>query len=294
MKRRKGYFVLVLLMLLVLSCINFGGGASEAEKLQTAVAETIAARDLPAEDDPDDGGNGSVPTATTKPVDTQPSPPTETPKPCNEAKFVSETIPDGTEFDPGDNFVKTWRFRNTGTCTWNTNYKLKFKSGDQMGGAASVSLANTVAPGETVDLSVNLKAPGSSGTYKGVWRFVSDDDEEMIHNIWAEIKVNAPTFAVTSVSMSAIPPAFVGPCPFPFTIKADITVNGAGTVTYYFKRWDNLEFGHGAVNFASAGTKTVSGLSVEIAPGPHWAKIYIDDPNNQLFGLADYILTCIP
>jgi peptidoglycan hydrolase-like protein with peptidoglycan-binding domain len=40
-----------------------------------------------------------------------------------------------------------------------------------MGGPSSFQLTNgTVAPGQTIDVSVNLKAPGSPGTYKGNWK----------------------------------------------------------------------------------------------------------------------------
>jgi peptidoglycan hydrolase-like protein with peptidoglycan-binding domain len=40
-----------------------------------------------------------------------------------------------------------------------------------MGGPASQQLTNgTVAPGQTIDVSVNLTAPASTGTYKGNWK----------------------------------------------------------------------------------------------------------------------------
>ena len=34
------------------------------------------------------------------------------------ATFVSESIPDGTHFQPGQTFTKRWTMRNTGTTTW--------------------------------------------------------------------------------------------------------------------------------------------------------------------------------
>jgi Ig-like domain-containing protein len=91
---------------------------------------------------------------------------------CDRATFVSDvTAPDGTDFTPGQAFTKTWRFRNTGTCTWNTNYSLVFSTGDQMGGPASINLPSSVAPGQTIDLSVNLTAPTNAGSYRGYWLF---------------------------------------------------------------------------------------------------------------------------
>ncbi len=85
------------------------------------------------------------------------------------AKWVKDvTVPDGTEFAPGDTFTKTWRLKNVGTCTWNNDYDLVFDSGDKMGGSnvEDINIGN-VAPGDEVDISVDLTAPGSVGTYRG-------------------------------------------------------------------------------------------------------------------------------
>jgi hypothetical protein len=85
------------------------------------------------------------------------------------------TIPDGTLLDPSENFTKTWRLRNTGSCTWNSSYELIFKEGDAMGGPASQTLTGgNVAPGQTVDISVDLTAPSSEGEYRGDWQIRSD------------------------------------------------------------------------------------------------------------------------
>ena len=50
------------------------------------------------------------------------------------AQFVADvTVPDGTRYDPGATFTKTWRLKNIGTCTWTTSYTLVFDSGDADG-----------------------------------------------------------------------------------------------------------------------------------------------------------------
>jgi hypothetical protein len=79
------------------------------------------------------------------------------------------TIPDGTTLKTEETFVKTWRLKNRGTCTWTANYELVFTSGNQMGGTTAVNLPGLVAPGETVDVSVALTAPSSIGEYRGYW-----------------------------------------------------------------------------------------------------------------------------
>lgn len=94
--------------------------------------------------------------------------PTSTPT-CDLAQFVKDvTVPDGTNFDSGDTFTKTWRLRNIGTCSW-SGYALVFDSGDAMSGASPISIG-TVASGQEIDVSVNLTAPTSNGSYRGYWR----------------------------------------------------------------------------------------------------------------------------
>jgi len=90
---------------------------------------------------------------------------------CDSALFVADvTIPDGTVVAPGSTFVKTWRLENNGSCTWTTSFSAVFTSGDQLGAPAVVNMPTSVAPGATVDLSVNLTAPSSSGHYRGNWK----------------------------------------------------------------------------------------------------------------------------
>ena len=91
---------------------------------------------------------------------------------CDWAQFVSDvTVPDGTIFQPGATFTKTWRLKNIGTCTWTTAYSMVFVSGTQMGSTTSVSMPSTVAPGQTVDVSVPMTAPNAAGNYIGYWKF---------------------------------------------------------------------------------------------------------------------------
>ncbi len=90
---------------------------------------------------------------------------------CNVAQFVSDvTIPDGTNIGPGTTFVKTWRLKNIGSCTWTTSYAAVFTGGDLMGAPSVVYLPYSVTPGATVDISVNMTAPTGLGHYRGNWK----------------------------------------------------------------------------------------------------------------------------
>jgi hypothetical protein len=97
-----------------------------------------------------------------------------TPGGCLNAIFISETVPDNTEFAPGDGFIKSWTIQNTGYCEWNTNYRLVFLNGDAMSGDTFAYLPESVSSGENITLTTNLTAPATSGTYRGEWRVQSD------------------------------------------------------------------------------------------------------------------------
>ncbi len=86
------------------------------------------------------------------------------------AFFGDVTVPDGTAFKQNDPFVKTWRIRNEGTCTWGPDYTLVFSGGDQMNGPLTNPMP-AADPGAVVDVSVNLTAPASGGTFTGNWEF---------------------------------------------------------------------------------------------------------------------------
>jgi hypothetical protein len=101
--------------------------------------------------------------------------PTSTPTPgltqcTDKAFFVADvTIPDNTTVKAGSSFKKTWRIQNVGTCSWDSSYSVIFVGGDQMGGLSPKALVGAVSPGSTVDISLDLVAPTTNGSYEGDW-----------------------------------------------------------------------------------------------------------------------------
>jgi hypothetical protein len=206
---------LLLLSLFISSCNMPQNAISPAEQtaiINASIAETVAAggevSPQSADSDPSISTNTpdpiTVPTDTPTPSDTpEPDTPTpsNTPIPCNLAKFVSDvSIPDGTTFQSGDTFTKTWRLQNVGSCAWTSGYDIVFSGGDAMDAPASVQLtAGTVNPGQNVNISVDMTAPASEGTYRGNWKLREPGDELFgIENsssglFWVEIKVIVPT-----------------------------------------------------------------------------------------------------
>lgn len=111
------------------------------------------------------------------------------------ATFIKDvTITDGSKLEPGEYFTKTWRIKNVGTCTWNADYDFIFDSGDRMGGVIAQPLTvEHVPPGATIDISVQLRAPEESGSYRGYWRFQDSRGEDFGltsgGSVWVDIKV---------------------------------------------------------------------------------------------------------
>jgi hypothetical protein len=222
------------------------------------------------------------------------------PTPCDRAQFDSDvSIPDGTSFDPGANFTKTWRIKNIGSCTWSTSYKLVFESGDAMDGPASVNLPASVAPGATIDLSVSLKAPSTAKTYQGYWKLQNASGTKFglgdgNKAFWVKIVVGTPQFAVTSLNGTVDQPNYNGVCGSgkTLTFTFNITVNGPGTVTYHNQRSDNAEGATHDLEFDAAGTKTVTETWTMSASYTGWMQLYIDTPNHQSLGRTNFTLTC--
>ncbi len=206
----RSWIVILILFALLLGACNFPGVRATENPFPTFAAQTVEAR-LTSAAEQNPPPDIEQPSETPPPTDTAvPEPtgsptntaiPTQTEVPCNRAAFVSDvTIPDGTLLGKGDDFTKTWRLRNTGSCTWNASYQLIFKEGDAMGGPASKQLTpGNVSPGQTVDISVDLEAPNSNGEYRGDWLIRSDagivfgvgTSGEV--SFYVEIEVGSPT-----------------------------------------------------------------------------------------------------
>ncbi len=100
---------------------------------------------------------------------------------CDNANFIKDvTIPDGDVMTAGETFIKTWRFKNMGPCTWTTGYHLVFSYVSDSGkngifsAPAPVGFPQTVLPGEEVDISVTLTAPTKADSYTAVFVLQND------------------------------------------------------------------------------------------------------------------------
>ena len=212
------------------------------------------------------------------------------------------TIPDGTALTPGEVFTKTWRLKNAGTCTWSTGYAAVFDRNNLMGAQSVVALPKTVAPGETVDISVQMTAPNTPGDYRSDWMLRNESGvvfglgSGADKSFYVDIEVTAGIFAVTGVYPSVEPGTYQGVCgPASIQFKADIRANKAGTVSYHWKFSELPDSPVTTLTFTEAGTKSVTyTLEINKAAGEYtgWGAVYVDDPNHQEFSKVNYTLKC--
>lgn len=255
--------VLALLVAAGLACDSPAADSAailDSESLATFAAQTAAAvLTGTAEAAPDDATPGpeeeSAATETPEPESADDRPtftptgeapkPSDTPGPTNtpgatgctdDSDFVSDVnYPDDSEVQPGLPFTKTWRLRNSGTCTWTTGYQFAYVSGSQMSAPASVNLSRAVAPGDTIDLSVTFVAPTAADTYRSQWQLRSAGGAMFGTQPYLRVVVPAATpttapSATTVPSPTPTPTATVGLPPAIALESVDYSPGSSGHV----------------------------------------------------------------
>lgn len=86
-------------------------------------------------------------------------------------------IPDDTEFAANQAFTKRWLLQNNGTCPWTEQYSVFFVGGDQMFAPDTLPLPRPIAPGQTIEVAVDMVSPDEAGTYRGNWQIADADGE---------------------------------------------------------------------------------------------------------------------
>lgn len=305
-KTNKTFILLTLLSLLFTAC---SPAAPANDQVSTAVAQTVQAQnsltkvaELPTFTPIPPATATAAPadpqaTATTAPLASNPG--------CTiSAELAAENPPDGVLLKPGEFFWKTWSFTNTGTCIWDTTYKLIYTEGDLMGGLTSYALPETIAPGETKDISIYLKAPDANGTYTGYWSLQTPWNYvfgigPFNSRFYVQVSVTndkKPLYEVTNVSYELIrDPASGCPRNVWYTVQATITTNGPAQVVYNWAQSDGNNGGPQTLDFKSAGSQTVSRqwkVGRGDSPNPRWMQILILEPRPAEFDRFIFLNNC--
>lgn len=180
--------IYALLSLALLTACSIGAGSEptatpiDVGAIQTAAVETVVAGVTQT---------AAAFTATPAPTETPTSTPsldiTETPTStptqagtpteviCDNLVFISDaTVPDGMVIAAGQEFVKTWKVKNTGSCSWTTGYSIIFAYGEKLGGQTTALIAEVLSNTEA-EISITLKAPLIPGNYGSYWRLANNN-----------------------------------------------------------------------------------------------------------------------
>jgi hypothetical protein len=309
---RNKKIILVMCALILAAC-----GPSDAEQpaIATAVAQTVAAQNAAAT-------HTEIPPATPTlfatqtplkfsqtltPLATIPSPtlPGNTAKSeCAKASLVTETIPDGTIYKPGEQFTKTWEIQNISNCTWDTSYKIIFWEGDVLGGGFVYNLPQVTPPGGVVPISLVLIAPAAEDTYTSEWMLQTPDGTEFgvgeySAPFFTEIVVSddkKPGYTITKVEYQIVrEPATGCPANVRWTVYATVTTNGPFEFSYFWTQKDGNDTGPKVAEFEAAGSKTFSNLWIigfANTPGEKWMEFNVSDPFQKSYGRAVFISSC--
>jgi hypothetical protein len=198
------FIVLIIVLLTVQLACNLPSDSATPDPfatlngLYTASAQTQAAAGTatPGLPQPTVTLAGS-PTATNPPATQAPSSTSR----CDAAQFLADvTYPDGSIVPRNTTFVKIWRIRNVGTCTWTTSYALVFSGGDGMNAPATVAMPGSVAPGQYIEVPVTLASPNTDGKYRGYWKLRNASGAlfgigaQADTAFWVDIRVTGPSF----------------------------------------------------------------------------------------------------
>ena len=186
---------------------------------------------------------GTIASATNIPISQTPVPVSR----CDAMQFLGDvTYPDGSLVTRNNTFIKIWRIKNNGTCSWTPSYALVYDSGDLMSGPSAVALGRNVNPGETIEVPVTLIAPNKDGNYRGYWKLRNASGvlfgfgAQANTAFWVDVKVagsayTAYNFADNYCEADWENNAIALPCPgddddskgFVAKLKAPVMENGA-------------------------------------------------------------------
>jgi len=99
--------------------------------------------------------------------------PTVNPANCsNNLTFVEDlTIPDNMFTTFGLSLDKQWLVQNSGTCNWNSDYRLKHIGGAELGAPEEVALFPAKA-GTQATIEILFTAPFTEGAYESAWQAI--------------------------------------------------------------------------------------------------------------------------
>lgn len=115
----------------------------------------------------------------TQQIIVQPSPlptipttvPTLSPEECvNNLTFIADlTVPDNSTFNYGETIVKQWLVENSGTCNWDSSYRLRHTNGASLNAPEEIALYPARA-GTQAAIQIIFTAPFTADFFVSEWQ----------------------------------------------------------------------------------------------------------------------------
>jgi len=119
--------------------------------------------------------------------------PTIDPDQCvNSLTFIDDlTVPDNSSVPYGSTIDKQWRVQNSGTCNWNSAYRLRHTDGAALGAPEEIALYPARA-GTQATIQIIFAAPFTDGEYESTWQAFDPNGLAFGEPIFIRILVAAP------------------------------------------------------------------------------------------------------
>jgi hypothetical protein len=127
----------------------------------------------------------STPIPTNTPVKSSTPVKSNTPKPTAtsenrdyQCSVTWQLVEDNHEFSPNEDFDGRWTIKNTGSQTWQAiDVDYRYMSGTKFQTHGDVfDLPSDVLPDDSITITVDMRAPGSSGYYEAFWALARHAD----------------------------------------------------------------------------------------------------------------------
>jgi hypothetical protein len=101
------------------------------------------------------------------------------------------SIPDGSIVAPGEQIEKIWKVENSGTCGWDSRYRLRLDSGEELGALPEQALFPARA-GTQLEIHLLFTAPQEAGYHRSAWQAYGPDGNPFGDQIYMDIVVQYP------------------------------------------------------------------------------------------------------
>ena len=110
----------------------------------------------------------------------------------NDLSFVSDmTVPDNSFTTYGASIDKQWLVENSGTCNWDSSYRIKHLGGAELGAPEELMLYPARA-GTQATIQIIFTAPFTDGVYESAWQAYDPSGNPFGDPIYIRVTVATP------------------------------------------------------------------------------------------------------